>query len=495
MSVPARASPVLELVGSNFGTGGFNARADGPSAASAYFNPALLPWAPQGFALGTLGLNDAISITLHGRSSSVDVPVAALNNFNDGDRAVGTFPAVPTSWLENGCQRMEGACTTDLAPQPRQQGGSSGTTRVYQALGFVGQLFQRRLSLAVYTLVPLRSLVEAHSFFPDEREQFFTNSLHPELYADRLSAMSMVVGAGSRVTEWLGIGASVTVNLASSAAANAYIGDSADLAGSLRQSARLESTAALAPHFAATILPFETLRASVTLHSPQRMDITTATSTYLPNGDRQESPRKAVHGWLPWIAGLGLSYSILRTDVHDLAVTGTGTYQQWSQYVNRHGERPLRNYEWNDTFNAALGVRYTYDGKLATFLDGNYRPTPVPLQTGRTNYVDNEAVGLAGGASYDFPIDDWGVRIQLGVHALTHFLRQRQQTKIDPTIPQLADRRYSQLVVDEWSDRAVDSRPQTIGAAQGLQTNNPGWPGFGSSGFLWGAGATAAVLY
>jgi hypothetical protein len=77
-------------------------------------------------SLGTFVLNDAISITLGARSHAVDVPEAALNNFNDGDRAVGTFPAVPTTWLENGCQRSQGLCTTDLAPHPRQSAGSSG---------------------------------------------------------------------------------------------------------------------------------------------------------------------------------------------------------------------------------------------------------------------------------------------------------------------------------------------------------------------------------
>src|SRR3954469_23072163 len=75
----ALASPLFELMGSGLGTGGFNARAGGPSAASTYFNPALLPRAKQGIDLGWYVLNDAISITLDARSHANDVPLSALN--------------------------------------------------------------------------------------------------------------------------------------------------------------------------------------------------------------------------------------------------------------------------------------------------------------------------------------------------------------------------------------------------------------------------------
>jgi hypothetical protein len=486
---------VLELVGSSLGSGGFNARAYGPSAASTYFNPALLPGAEQGFTLGTFVLNDAISVTLDARSHAVDVPETALNNFNDGDRAVGTFPAVPTTWLANGCQRTQGQCTTELAPRPRQSTGSSGQTRVYQAIGFVGHLFERRLSLGIYTFVPLRSLVEAHGFFPDEREQFFTNSLHPELYSDRLSAMSLAFGAGSRLTDWLSIGAGFSLSRATTATASAYIGDSSNLRDSLRQSARLESAAALAPHLGVLVRPIDRLQVSATAHAPQKMEIGTTTSTYLPNGDQQSAPRQAVHDWLPWIAGLGVSYDVLRTPLHEMAVTGAGTFEGWSQYVNRQGERPLRDYDWLDTWNGSIGVRHTYDTALTTFLDGRYRQTPVPPQTGRTNYVDNDAFGIGAGVGYDLPVESWGVHVRLGAQGQVHLLRERHQSKIDPTSPALAGGRYSQLVIDEWSDRAVDSRPQTIPAAQGLQTNNPGWPGFASHGYLLGAGVSVSILY
>jgi len=71
---------------------------------------------------------------------------------------------------------------------------------------------------------------------------------------------------------------------------------------------------------------------------------------------------------------------------------------------------------------------------------------------------------------------------------VVRLLQLRHQTKVAPTSPRFARKHYSQLVQDEWSDAAVDSRGQLIPEAAGLQTNNPGWPGFSSEGLLVGGG-------
>ena len=58
-----------------------------------------------------------------------------------------------------------------------------------------------------------------------------------------------------------------------------------------------------------------------------------------------------------------------------------------------------------------------------------------------------------------------------------------------------AGRNYSQLVQDEWLDGAQNSRGEPIAESNGLQTNNPGWPGFSSRGLILGAGVQLALLY
>src|SRR4051794_25115870 len=82
------ASPLFELVGSGFGGGGLNGRVYGASAASTYFNPALLPQAKQGLEVGVFGLHDDIDVKLLPRGSAVDIPESAVNRFGTGHPGV-----------------------------------------------------------------------------------------------------------------------------------------------------------------------------------------------------------------------------------------------------------------------------------------------------------------------------------------------------------------------------------------------------------------------
>lgn len=477
-------------MGAGVGTGGLNARASGPSAASTYFNPALLPRAKQGLDLGWYMLNDAISVTLDARLSAFDVPVSALNRVRTDQ------PPVPTDWLQNGCVGGTGTCVRDVPAQPRQSEGSSGSVRAYQLLGLVNHLLDDYLTLGFYAVVPLTSFTQANSFFVDEREQFVTNSLHPEMYADRLTPVSLAFGAGSKLTDYLSLGLSFTLGLSNQADAVAYVGNSGNLSETLELSTKVNVAASVSPHMSAVLTPLEYLDFSLTVHSPQQMQIETAFLIYLANGDVQQASRTATHSWLPWIVGLGTSYTVAKSQKNKWDLTGTVTFERWSQYLNRQNERPLKNYEWSDIFTGALGVRLTNDERLRTFLDANFRPSPVPMQTGRTNYVDNDRYGFSGGVDYDLPFPRWKVALRFGAQAQVHMLRERHQTKIDPRSPQYAGHSYSQLVADEWPDDSIDvSTGQTIAEAAGLQTNNPGWPGFSSRGFIVGGGATISLLY
>ncbi len=483
--LPARASPLLELAGDVLSDGGFNARVRGASSASAYFNPALLPHAKQGLELGWYVLNDAISVTLDARNPAVDIPTSALDRFGTD------LPSIPTDWLEQGCRPETGRCVQTIAPHPRQGEGSSGQVRAYQTLGMVNHVWRDYLSIAFYTMVPLKAFTQAHSFFVDEREQFFTNSVHPELYADRLTPLSLAFGAGTHPLRWLSLGVSFTLSLGNAANAVTYVGNSAKLKETLQLSTRVDVSASVAPHFGALIEPIKTLHIALTAHSPQKMVIDTGFGTYLPNGDLQYARRPATHSYLPWIAGFALSYDVTAT----WSLNGTVTFERWSHYIDRQSERPRQGYAWQDNFTGALGVGF-HNTRWRTSLDANYRPTPVPLQTGRSNYVDNSRVGATAAVSYDWPIEGWEVTFRFAARAQAHLLLARHQTKIDPTSPKYAGGNYSQLVVDEWLDGTKDISTDTVIAeARGLQTNNPGWPGFASQGFLLAGSLSLSILY
>lgn len=492
LSMPshATASPLFELIGSSFGTGGFNGRTTGASAASTYFNPAFLPRAKQGLELGWFVVNDAVSITLDPRASSNAVPESSL------DRTGLDLPPIPTTWLDDGCKADTGRCVTDIDPQRRQSDGSSGQVHAYQALGLVNHLFDQYLSLGLYALIPLNTFTQAHSFFVDEREQYFSNSLHPEMYGDRMTAVSLAFGAGSQVTDWLSLGVSFTLGLTNEADAGAYVGNSAKVDETLQLSTKVDVAANVSPHFGVLLEPIDALDVSLTVHTPQKMEINTGFGIYLPNGDSQYAERPATHAWLPWTIGLGLSVDVYKNERDVLALTASSTFERWSEYLNRQTDRPTKDYEWSDIFTGTAGVRYTRDTKLSAFLDATYRPTPVPLQTGRTNYVDNDRYGLVAGMQYELPVERWNVAFRFGGQAQFHLLTERYQEKFDPTSAEFAGKKYPQIVVDEWPDNTRDiSTGQIISEAKGLQTNNPGWPGFSSKGMITGGGLTVSLLY
>jgi long-chain fatty acid transport protein len=475
----ANASPLFELAGASTGTGGFNARATGGSAASTYFNPALLPKATQSFALGALVLSDQISLTLDGRrGGSVPLSVGDRSLFDANGQPISNA-TVPTDWLEQGCTQC-GA--PQFRARPRQAAGSSGNTRVYSVIGLVSDLIKKRLVLGFYALVPLGDFTTAHSFYNDEREQFFSNSLHPEFYADRMTSTSLAFGAGSQIFDQLSFGISFTLNLTNTAAAQTYVRDPIDY-DKLLISTDVKVRATVSPHFGVAYDPLDWLHFSGTVHSEQYFNIDTGISAALPAGQESDTSRRSVHSLMPWTFGVGTAVDVSRGPDHTVTLAGNLRYALWSDYADRHGERPEDGdpgLAFKDVFAGTAGVRYE-TGALRTFTDLNYQPTPVPPQTGRRNYVDNDRVGAIVGGDYEFTLFDLSFRA--GAQAQAHRLLHRHQAKDNARI------------VDELPDDAVDESGQPVPGAGGLQTNNPGWPGFASEGWILGGALTLALLY
>lgn len=480
------ASPLFELVGGFGGMGGMQARHAGPSAASSYFNPALLTDAPVGLTFGALVLNTDIAIRVDARSPSNAVPDGLVNaGHADGSR-FATYP-IATDLLQNG--RAPTALTPGLVSRPRQHGGTGQETNTYEAIGLVVKLFEERLALGFYGLLPNKNFTTFRSFYVDEREQFFSNSLHPELYGDRMMAISVAFAAGVRITKTLSFGMGATLALRAGASAPVYVADAGHLAD-LQLNTDIGAKISLVPHAGISFRPGKRWHLTGTVHAPQKLDVRANFKFLLATGIEQTgSGLGFTYDMQPWQAGAGVGYDLYVHKDLTMTVTASTLYGRWSKYIDRQAQRPAGAYAWGDTFGAAGGLRMQ-KGSVGVALDGQYKPTPVPEQTGRTNYVDNDRVGLTLAVEYGFR---WlNTNMKFGGQLQGYRMLMRHQTKI-PT-PTSADgkNRTPQLVTDEVADDSVLMGAPVKGR-EGLQTNNPGFPGFSSAGWLTSGGLYLSV--
>lgn len=476
----AQASPLLELVGGVQGDGGLNARATRAGAASAYFNPAFLTRARPSLEAGVFLLNDRISLRLDERpGASADVPVGVQNAASPSGASLPSY-ALPTSWLEDG--------QLDLPARPRQQAGSSDELRGYLVLGGVAQWFEGRLALGLYTMIPSGEYTGASAFFADEREQYFTNSLHAELYSDRLTATSLAFAAGVALGERLSLGLGATLALAARATTPTFLNDISRFRD-LRIAADVGVDVALAPHAGLVYDASERLTLTLTLHAPQQFEVSTDFTFLVANGIYQRAQIGFIHHYLPLQIGAGASYQLYRQGDDSLLLVGGVLYARWSQYRDRHAERPLEPYAWYDTVTPSIGARLRR-GRLRALFDAVCQPTPVPEQTGRSNYIDNTRLGTSAGAELTWPLA--AGELVLGLRAEVHGLLARATRKLARSTPLGDANDSSDFVLDEVPDDAV-AGAEPLAGREGLQTNNPGWPGFESGG--WVLGASAFVRY
>ena len=483
---PAWASPLFETMGPTGSDGALNPLATGGSAASTYFNPALLMDAEDSVLFGFSLLSEQVSLTLDGRKGGADLPLdVAGRDLLGGNGQPISNATVPPQWLGLGWEggTRKGQCSPPaFAARPRQSRGSSGNTRAYLSLGLVHELIHDRLKLGLYGVVPVSRLTTASSFYSDEREALFSNSLHPELYGDRLTALSLAGGAAFKLQDTLSVGVSVSLGLTNAASSATYIRDPSNY-DSLLINNQVGVTMATSPQLGLSYRPGPWLRFSGALHAPESFVIDTTIGATLPSGGQAGATKSEIHDFMPWRASFGVLAQVMKRADWGLGVTASANYGFWSAYLDRHAASPSEygpDLAWKDTTTWAAGVRPTYK-QARGWLDLQYAPSPVPEQTGRSSYVDHDRVGMAVGADVTPVIG--GAKLRPGASLTGYRLVPRHNTKVDSR------------VVDELPDNAIyaGSREAVAGAA-GLQTNSPGWPGFASAGWVYGATFTVDVL-
>jgi long-chain fatty acid transport protein len=245
----------------------------------------------------------------------------------------------------------------------------------------------------------------------------------------------------------------------------------------------VEVYTAFSPYFAFATRPSRQLRLTSTLHLPSSSNTTGENRARFWTDDLYETGESYVpqtfefsQGYQPLRASIGMAWlsEALSDGLSALQLGAGATLHRWSTYRDRHGERPPDT--WSNTVSANVGGAVAVSERQWASLDLAYFPTPVPDQVGRTNYVDNSRV--AASAAFEAPLPWSGLRLGAYLHG---------QLMIERKVTKRTDARHR--VIDEFDDSAVDLvSNEPIAGADGLQTNNPGFPGFSSRGWMLGAG-------
>ena len=460
---PARATSTLEIIGATTGGNQITARVLSHGSAATYFNPALLPEAEPKLEAGFFGLASQSRIHLKARPAGVDVPQGVYGTDD---------PYKPFA-------------TADL---PNQRSDTEADDNViYAAIGMVRPLAGRALVFGFYAFLPVRAFLNQNSFFADEREQYFSGKLHPELMGDRLDVSSIAFALGSQLNEWLLLGAGIDVAIYTESKVTVYVPNGSDQSNVLL-SPDIHTNSKFRPYFGVTLHPSARTSVIGTLHFP--FSNTTQGENDLrfwkydyPTGQNYVKQEYTIsQGTEPLRVAIGGSYSGPRRPdgraPWEVGIQLLG--ERWSQYNDRHGEHPKD--AWNNTLSVAVGGGFLWRERHVT-LDLGYVPSPVPEQTGRTNYVDNSR--LVASAGIEGAVKFFGRELEAGVTLFGSYLLPREVTK---------DPKAANPVVDEYPDDTKDPLTgQLVPGTAGLQTNNPGYPGWKSTGYMLGVGATFRI--
>lgn len=466
----AHATSTLEIIGAPTGGNSITARVLSRSSAVTYFNPSLLPAATPKLEVGLFGLALQGNIRLQDRPPGFDVPSSVYNTTISTFRVLGKdrWPPLATAQLPNA------RANTD-----------AGNNILYAAIGMVRPLAGKSLVFGFHALLPVRGFLDQKSFFVDEREQFFSNQLHFELLGDRLTVSSITFGLGSLLSEWISIGGGIDIAILTESHIVVYLPDASDQA-SVMLAPDIHTNSKFKPYFAATVHPNARSSIIATVHLPFVNETNGQNDLRLWNTDRSKNSVMQTYtisqGYEPLRIALGASITGRRWEdgrvPWEVGIQLLG--ERWSDYCDRQGDHPPD--AWKDTLSYAIGGGFLWRDRHVT-ADLGYIPSPVPDQTGRTNYVDNSRLVMSLGI--EGPVKFLGRDLEAGINLFGSYFLPREVTK-DPYA--------AHPVIDEFPDDAIDvTKNLPADGALGLQTNNPGYPGWKSTGYLLGAGATFRV--
>lgn len=474
-------SPSRADVFSAFGTGARSAALAGGGAALAedftamYLCPAGMAFGPPSIGVGFGGGLGRLKIRLSPRPPGYDIPDLGADS-----------PAVPYRY------RLQPRANPDT-----DQGLAGFTVGASASLGLDW------LRVGALAFVPLVGMGDEFTYYPDEREQYFSNTLHYEIYGDQLVSQLILVGGSVRLLDWLSVGGGVRLNFEPHTNAQVMTPHAADQTTQY-MNVHVETGVQASPilSVAARLLAHR-LKLSLTYRDESYLPIRGQTAIQIAGFQGTDQYPFYQHTDLLVHYAPRQVVAAAAWEDRRFGVALDATWNQWSIYRDNH-DVPAG---FSDSWTASLGGELRPSNELTLRGGFGYRQSPVPDQTGRSNFVDNSLLRFAVGAGYMFhfgtpkatdrkflpsPAGPVGkdrtlevsafVQLQFAIPRETVKTPQGSLTACGPGVT---------TICDEVPDDAAGGDPRVAG----LQTGNPGFPGYTSGGWIAMGGLQAIWRY
>lgn len=443
---------------------GFGARASAMGGAhtalandlsALHYNISGMTFGAPGFGVGFhVGLDD-VTIRMKTRPNGYDLP----------DKGVDS-PAIPSSLRLN------------------KRGDVADLPNLYQIMvGGTWSLGIEHLRVGFALLLPADGLGAQKARYPDEREQYHSNQLDFDLIGRRSNNLTILSGAAFRIYDWLSIGAGFSVMPSAKTTSSVYLPD-ASRQEVLDMSLTNDQGTLVGFNAGVTLQPIKQLRIGVAWRSETYFRIQVVNEIQIKGfqTDPSSFPVKqnvlVVTNYVPDTLSVGAAW-----EHGALTLAADAVLARWSGFRDAQGGQP-RMFE--DTVSVRLGGEFHARG-ATTFRAGlSWEPTPVPNQTGRTNYVDNDRIRATVGAGHDLTL--LGQRFELAwAIGIQHLLPRETDKKEEDSYP-LCGPGVTSLCdeIDDTTTDPITGKPDPDYA--GLQTGNPGFPGWQSFGQLLSVG-------
>ena len=261
-------------------------------------------------------------------------------------------------------------------------------------LGLKVRPFDEDLTVAFLALSSFEGLGRVSTAFPDEREQFFSNQLRFELLGERARGELFAVGGSFRLRPWISLGLGVLL-LPKIAVTTRLLTPNPSDPGDAELNNDVSNGMEQALTAGVLLTPSGPFRFGLSFQDALYLNLDGANRIELAGVDASlvSQDFAVAQSYSPLRLMASASYE--GPSGWQLAVDST--WRAWSRYVDQH----QRSVAFDDTFDLRVGIELPFDQRSVLRIGGGYTPSPVPAQTGRSNYVDNDRVvaGIGGGAA------------------------------------------------------------------------------------------------